>query len=110
MLGDPVPYRIHWPKMADLRVNSMQYRPYGRAATTKLGINARDEPASIGVMCSQVLVYNPPRCPLARALLLVSAVVRQLHCRPHARAVEEACCSCSMKHVLQLPGKRGAVM
>ena len=54
MLGDPVPHRIHWPKMADLRINSMQYRPYGRAATTKLGINARDEPASVGVMCSAV--------------------------------------------------------
>ncbi len=53
MLGDPVPFRVHWPRMADLRVNSMQYRPYGRSAASKLGVNARDEPASVGVMCSQ---------------------------------------------------------
>ena len=56
MLGDPVPFRVHWPRMADLRVNAMQYRPYGRSAATKLGVNARDEPASVGMMCSQVRI------------------------------------------------------
>jgi hypothetical protein len=32
----------------------MQYRPYGRSANTKLGANARDEAASVSVMCSVV--------------------------------------------------------
>ena len=54
LLGDSVPHRIHWPRNADLRVNNMQYRPYGRSAGAKLGPNARDEPASVGVMCSVV--------------------------------------------------------
>lgn len=54
MLGDGVSGRIHWPRHADLRVNNMLYRPYSRNASAKLGANARDEPASIAVMCSQV--------------------------------------------------------
>ncbi|CAL8467896.1 g7434 [Coccomyxa elongata] len=53
MLNDSVPMRIHWPRHADLRLNNMLYRPYARNSNTKLGANARDEPASIGVMCSQ---------------------------------------------------------
>lgn len=47
-LGDPVPFRFHWPRAADLRANNMQYRPYGRNPNNKLGNNARDEPANIG--------------------------------------------------------------
>ena len=54
MLNDSVPMRIHWPRHADLRLNNMLYRPYARNSNAKLGANARDEPASIGVMCSQV--------------------------------------------------------
>ncbi|EIE20885.1 hypothetical protein COCSUDRAFT_48449 [Coccomyxa subellipsoidea C-169] len=53
MMGDSVPMRIHWPRHADLRLNNMLYRPYSRNSATKLGANARDEPASVGVMCSQ---------------------------------------------------------
>ena len=48
MLPDPVPARVHWPRFADLRVNSMSYRPYGRQANVKIGGNIRDEPANIG--------------------------------------------------------------
>lgn len=51
MMGDPVTARVHWPRHAELRINNMQYRPYGRAGSAKLGANARDEPASIGTLC-----------------------------------------------------------
>jgi len=54
MLGDSVSGRIHWPRHADLRINNMLYRPYSRNASAKLGASARDEPASVAVMCSQV--------------------------------------------------------
>ena len=47
-LGDSVPFRFHWPRAADLRVNAMAYRPYGRNPSSKLGHNARDEPANVG--------------------------------------------------------------
>jgi hypothetical protein len=50
LLGDAVGARVHWPRNADLRVNNMQYRPYGRQANAKLGGSARDEPASIGTL------------------------------------------------------------
>ena len=50
LLGDAVGARVHWPRSADLRVNNMQYRPYGRQANAKLGGSARDEPASIGTL------------------------------------------------------------
>ncbi|KAK9909295.1 hypothetical protein WJX75_000109 [Coccomyxa subellipsoidea] len=53
MQGDSVPMRIHWPRHADLRINNMVYRPYSRNSATKLGANARDEPASVAVMCPQ---------------------------------------------------------
>lgn len=60
MLPDPVPTRMHWPRFADLRVNSMSYRPYGRQANVKIGGNIRDEPANIGA--------HPPRpCVLLTA-------------------------------------------
>ncbi len=45
---DEVPFRLHWPRYVDLRVNNMQYRTYMRAPNMKMGINQRDEPASIG--------------------------------------------------------------
>ena len=51
LLGDDVPARLHWPRHAELRVNNMQYRPYGRSGAMRLGANARDEPASIGTLC-----------------------------------------------------------
>ena len=88
MLGDPVPHRVHWPKMADLRVNAMQYRPYGRSANTKLGVNARDEPASVGVMCSQVRRRTPPAArrpaPCPRARVCVASALLPLN-PPHRR-------------------------
>ncbi|KAK9835201.1 hypothetical protein WJX81_005406 [Elliptochloris bilobata] len=51
LLGDSVSARLHWPRHAELRVNNMQYRPYGRSGSLKLGANARDEPASVGTLC-----------------------------------------------------------
>lgn len=52
LLDDPVPNRIHWPRQAELKINSMVYRPYGRNANTKLGANARDEPANAAHRCA----------------------------------------------------------
>ncbi len=49
-MHDEVPFRYHWPRHVDLRVNNMQYRPYTRAQNVKMGINQRDEPASIGAV------------------------------------------------------------
>jgi hypothetical protein len=48
-LGDVVPFRLHWPRGVDLRANNMQYRPYGRNPSHKLGNNARDDAANIGM-------------------------------------------------------------
>ena len=52
LLDDPVPNRIHWPRLAELKINSMVYRPYGRNSNTKLGGNARDEPANAAHRCA----------------------------------------------------------
>ena len=52
LLDDPVPNRIHWPRQAELKINSMVYRPYGRNAISKLGGNARDEPANAAHRCA----------------------------------------------------------
>ena len=52
LLDDPVPNRIHWPRQAELKINSMVYRPYGRNSNTKLGVNARDEPANAAHRCT----------------------------------------------------------
>ena len=49
-LGDPGASRHHWPRYADLRVNSMSYRPYGRQLNVKVGANIRDEAANIGAL------------------------------------------------------------
>jgi hypothetical protein len=52
LLDDAVPNRIHWPRQAELRINAMVYRPYGRNSNTKLGGNARDEPANAAHRCT----------------------------------------------------------
>jgi len=52
LLDDAVPNRIHWPRQAELRINVMVYRPYGRNSNTKLGGNARDEPANAAHRCT----------------------------------------------------------
>ena len=80
-LGDVVPFRLHWPRGVDLRANNMQYRPYGRNPSHKLGNNARDDAANVGrsyqsgpVMsiehagrnsCSEVLRFMIQLCDLA---------------------------------------------
>lgn len=47
--GDPIPQRFHWPRMADLLVNGMQYHVYPRRGDTKLGNNGRDAPSDVGM-------------------------------------------------------------
>lgn len=51
LLEDEVPLRYHWPRNVNLRINSMNYRPYARHLTSKIGINQRDAPASIASLC-----------------------------------------------------------
>ena len=53
-LADPVPLRVHWPGNADLRMNNMMYKPYGRSQNAKLGVNSRDDMASVGIMVTPV--------------------------------------------------------
>lgn len=53
-LGDPVPLRMHWPRNADLRMNGMMYKPYGRSQNAKLGVNSRDDTATVGIMVTPV--------------------------------------------------------
>ncbi|KAK2078128.1 hypothetical protein QBZ16_003996 [Prototheca wickerhamii] len=52
-LSDEVPCRVHWPRNMDLRCNGVSYRPTGRANNAKMGINARDEAADLGALCSR---------------------------------------------------------
>ena len=54
MLADPVPLRVHWPRNADLRMNNMMYKPYARGPNAKLGVNSRDDMASVGIMVTPV--------------------------------------------------------
>ena len=51
LVDDPVFNRLHWPRQAELRINAMVFRPYGRNTNTKLGNNARDEPANAAHRC-----------------------------------------------------------
>ena len=75
LLDDAVPNRVHWPRQAELRINAMVYRPYGRNSNTKLGGNARDEPANAAHRCtvgrnrvSLNCVEDRPFCELPAAL------------------------------------------
>lgn len=43
-----LPRRYHWPKHVDVRVNQLPYRPYSRNFNAPMGINQRDEAASLG--------------------------------------------------------------
>lgn len=47
LLGDEVPFRVHWPKHADLRINNMRMNVARRNITHTLGANARDETVNI---------------------------------------------------------------
>ena len=51
LMHDTVLNRMHWPRQAELKINHMVYRPYGRNGNTKLGNNARDEPANAAHRC-----------------------------------------------------------
>ncbi|EFN55528.1 hypothetical protein CHLNCDRAFT_52345 [Chlorella variabilis] len=50
LVGDEVAERYHWPKHMDLKINNMPHRPYARSLNAKMGINQRDDVASIGTM------------------------------------------------------------
>jgi len=75
-LGDPTPYRFHWPLYAELRINKMPYRVYRRGNATKLGANSRDDSFSVGKHCKegantiQLTAVDP------RPFVLVTALVR----------------------------------
>lgn len=80
LLDDPVPNRIHWPRLAELKINSMVYRPYGRNSNTKLGGNARDEPANAAHRCAAgtnrvqlTCVEDRPFCEYPSLQLVLSA-------------------------------------
>ena len=51
-LDDEVPLRYHWPRHAELRWNSLPYRRlHPRRPEASLGVNQRDEPASVAPLC-----------------------------------------------------------
>lgn len=85
-LGDPVAARFHWPRFADLRVNSMSFRPYARQVNIKVGNNIRDDPANIGV-CP--CLAAPCIIRLARRIVTAS--------RP------EGIAACAMQYSVQSP-------
>ena len=70
-LADPVPLRIHWPRNADLRMNNMMYKPYGRSQNAKLGANSRDDMASVGIMVTPVSI------PARHAIPWVSSTIEE---------------------------------
>ena len=48
LLNDPVPFRVNWPKNADLRVNNVRLNTGRRNVLHALGPNGRDEAVAIG--------------------------------------------------------------
>lgn len=51
LIQDEVPFRYHWPRNISLKVNSAAYRPYARNLGVNMGINQRDDAASIASLC-----------------------------------------------------------
>ncbi|KAJ7561990.1 hypothetical protein O6H91_03G051400 [Diphasiastrum complanatum] len=49
LLNDKVPFRMHWPAHAELRVNGVSVRVCNRPGTQLLGLNGRDEGPGISV-------------------------------------------------------------
>ncbi|DBA91014.1 TPA: hypothetical protein ACH3X2_004216 [Trebouxia sp. C0005] len=77
LLDDAVPNRIHWPRQAELRINAMVYRPYGRNSNTKLGGNARDEPANAAHRCTVGRNRISLNCVEDRPFCLMAYTVRR---------------------------------
>ena len=79
-LGDVVPFRLHWPRGVDLRANNMQYRPYGRNPSHKLGNNARDDAANIGVAFKEgcIMFNNYAGATAARSSICLTHKPRNL--------------------------------
>eukprot|EP00951_Prasinocladus_malaysianus_P026383 scaffold234125_cov50-Prasinocladus_malaysianus.AAC.2 len=77
LLGDPTPYRIHWPLHSQLRINRIPYRVYGRNPSTKLGANGRDDSFSVGRHCGEgrntVILQGVD----SRPFLLILSLVRK---------------------------------
>ena len=48
LLRDSVPFRVHWPKNADLRINNVRFNTGRRNVAHALGPNGRDEAVSVG--------------------------------------------------------------
>lgn len=77
LLDDAVPNRIHWPRQAELRINAMVYRPYGRNSNTRLGGNARDEPANAAHRCTVGKNRISLNCVEDRPFCLMAYTVRR---------------------------------
>ncbi|XP_052210921.1 E3 SUMO-protein ligase SIZ1-like isoform X2 [Diospyros lotus] len=43
LLNDKVPFRMHWPPYAELKINGVPQRPINRPGTQLLGLNGRDD-------------------------------------------------------------------
>ena len=97
-LGDVVPFRLHWPRGVDLRANNMQYRPYGRNPSHKLGNNARDDAANIGAASEEGCVTSNKHAgaPAARRFLCLTRTLCNL-------ADSLLCCAVQARCVL--PGR-----
>ena len=99
LLDDTVPNRIHWPRQAELKINGMVYRPYGRNSNTKLGANARDEPANAAHRCSpgnnRISLHCAEDRQFGESCILVSwfAGVPMLQCSLHEWQLEQDCIS-----------------
>lgn len=65
-----MPFRVHWPKHADLRINNMRMNVARRNITHTLGANARDETVNI----SSVALSGVPMLLLHFSGSLVTAV------------------------------------
>lgn len=58
LLNDSVPFRVHWPKNADLRVNNVRFNTGRRNIMHALGPNGRDEPVSIGSAATAGMAFK----------------------------------------------------
>ena len=62
LLGDPVPFRIHWPRYAEFSVNNSRMTVYRRNLNQSAGDNVRDDVMSITPHVYPGRVYVSLRC------------------------------------------------
>ena len=60
LLNDTVPFRVHWPKAADLRINSLRLQTGRRNVMHALGANGRDE--AVNISASAVTGMSSTMC------------------------------------------------